>query len=402
MAAENPTRWTSQLRDVDDSARIAGRFWRYDGDKVIGTDDVASSTDLTALDSAIDDLATELTGKLAKSSNLSDLTDASVARGNLGLGTAATQAASAFAAAVHTHTTSQIIDLGSWTGSTALVTLGTVTTGTWHGTAIDPAYLGTGTRDGTKYLRDDGTWQTVISGGTPGGSSGQIQVNDAGEFAGADDLTYTLGMLGVPDVLRQAARGDIPQFDIKKGTVSPWSTEVVFGGVGGWGIGFFSGVVAGRATSDAAFAIFSDHLVVNSQLNLNGCQINAGYGLGVGTSPGGGGVANVALRVNTAYVYSYYGASIGGGPSEAADPQSQYPTALTVTEDGPAASVIVMRGSASRSAPIARVQLKSSTGTYRAASEIDVAWTNSTDASRLGELVLSSSGYNGDHVGLRV
>lgn len=41
-------------------------------------------------------------------------------------------------------TTSKITDLSSWTGSSAITTLGTVTTGTWHGNTIGIAYGGTG------------------------------------------------------------------------------------------------------------------------------------------------------------------------------------------------------------------------------------------------------------------
>lgn len=43
----------------------------------------------------------------------------------------------------------------------------------------------TGTPDGTKFLRDDGSWQ-ASSGGSPGGSSGQLQYNNASAFGGAN------------------------------------------------------------------------------------------------------------------------------------------------------------------------------------------------------------------------
>jgi len=56
--------------------------------------------------------------------------------------------------------------LSTWVGSANLTTLGTIGTGVWHGSVIGAAYLGSGTPDGTKYLRDDNSWQSLPGGTT--------------------------------------------------------------------------------------------------------------------------------------------------------------------------------------------------------------------------------------------
>ena len=49
----------------------------------------------------------------------------------------------------------------------------------------------TGTPDGTKFLRDDNSWQPVAGGGgTPGGASGDVQFNDGGVFGGDVGMAY--------------------------------------------------------------------------------------------------------------------------------------------------------------------------------------------------------------------
>jgi hypothetical protein len=76
--------------------------------------------------------------------------------------------------------------LSTWTGSANITTLGTVTTGTWNGSVIAPAYLGTGTSITTKYLRGDGTWQTLSGGGdaSTSGTLAQFAATTSAQLAG--------------------------------------------------------------------------------------------------------------------------------------------------------------------------------------------------------------------------
>ena len=64
--------------------------------------------------------------------------------------------------------TGSVIDIAAtYIGQTSITTLGTITTGTWNGTVIGYAYLGTGgAGTGLRYLADDGTWKVYAAGGS--------------------------------------------------------------------------------------------------------------------------------------------------------------------------------------------------------------------------------------------
>ena len=97
--------------------------------------------------------------------------------------------ANGFAGSVATNTTTPAITIS--TTITGLIkgngtSISAATAGTDYLTSVGISDLtATGTPSSTTYLRGDNTWATVAGGGSPGGSTTQIQYNNAGAFAGA-------------------------------------------------------------------------------------------------------------------------------------------------------------------------------------------------------------------------
>lgn len=117
----------------------------------------------------------------------------------------------------------------------------------------------TGTPSATTYLRGDGTWSTPDAGssGTPGGSSGQLQYNNAGSFAGAAAVTIEDGQLRLNDVTtptapaaggikiysKTVANTSIPYLQTPDGVETAIQPSLFMGKMPVW-VGFASGTTA--------------------------------------------------------------------------------------------------------------------------------------------------------------
>lgn len=143
----------------------------------------AAGTTYQPLDSDLTAIAALSTTAFGRS--LLTQADASATRTTLGLGTLATQSGTFSGTSSGTNTGDQTITLtgnvtGSGTGSFATaIGTGVVTNAMLAGSISLSKLSITGTPDGTKYLRDDGSWQTVAGGG--GGDA--LTTNPLSQFA---------------------------------------------------------------------------------------------------------------------------------------------------------------------------------------------------------------------------
>ena len=114
------------------------------------------------------------------------------------------------------------------TGTQATALLDTFTSGA---KGLVPA-SGGGT---TNFLRADGTFAAPGGGGTPGGSSGEVQYNNGGAFAGAADVEIEGGQMRLPSIATPSvpAAAGVKVFGKDMGN-APWPHFLAPDGVVPW------------------------------------------------------------------------------------------------------------------------------------------------------------------------
>ncbi len=101
-------------------------------------------------------------------------------------------------------TSADITDIGSWSGNTNIVTVGTITTGTWHGSILESQYGGTGINNGGRTITisgNSGTFNFInasttlsITGntGVSGTNTGDQTITLTGEATGSGTGSFAV------------------------------------------------------------------------------------------------------------------------------------------------------------------------------------------------------------------
>lgn len=170
-------------------------------------------------------------------------TDLALAKGDVGLGNVDNTSDATKNTAVATLTNKTLTSptlTAPVLGTPASATLTNAT-----GLPVPGGLTATGTPSSTTYLRGDGSWSTPSgSGGTPGGSTTQVQYNNAGAFAGDANMAWDSPnsrlTVGFPDTTPVSSA---TQLDVKGQVIGPTAANIAVRGAGGQGLflGYRSG-----------------------------------------------------------------------------------------------------------------------------------------------------------------
>lgn len=181
--------------------------------------------------------------------------------------------------------------------------------------------------DVTKFLRGDATWQTVAA--SPGGSTTQVQYNNAGAFAGATRFTWnegqavlvfgdlTDGPAGIKTPTGVASGGDGLDFNISTGDGAPTGANAAAGNFSvNCGNGGDEGGLGGSITLNAGIGTVSKAggPITLQAGSANGTTAGAGGGInllsGNATEGNGGSIVITATDAATLAADDLNGGSI--------------------------------------------------------------------------------------------